>query len=98
MWTCSICQLPNADRHARFVAIDPESVIGDVNADGEFNISDIVIVQKWQLGVPDTELKDLRASDLCQDNRLDEFDLCLMIRELVEKNAESLKTEIIIKI
>lgn len=71
--------------HLSLVAIEPESVIGDVNMDGEFNISDIVIFQKWLLAVPDTELKDWRAADLCQDNRLDVFDLCLMRRELVAK-------------
>ena len=58
---------------------------GDVNGDGDFNISDIVIFQKWLLAVPDTELKDWRTADLCQDNKLDVFDLCLLRRELIAK-------------
>lgn len=55
-----------------------ERIIGDVNADGEFDISDIVIMQKWLLGAPDTKLADWKAGDICEDNKLDAFDLCLM--------------------
>ena len=66
-----------------------ESVRGDVNADGEFNVSDLVLLQKWLLAVPDTELKDWRAADLCPDNRLNVFDLCLMKRELMAQKQTS---------
>lgn len=61
----------------------PEKVKGDVNADGSFNVSDVVLLQKWLLAVPDTELKDWKAADLCDDNVLDVFDLCIMKRELL---------------
>ena len=60
-----------------------ESVRGDVNADGELNVSDLVLLQKWLLAVPDTKLADWKAADLCNDDRLDVFDLCLMRKELV---------------
>ena len=60
-----------------------ESVRGDVNADGEFNVSDLVLLQKWLLAVPDTKLADWKAADLCNDDRLDVFDLCLMRKELL---------------
>ena len=60
-----------------------ESVRGDVNADGELNVSDLVLLQKWLLAVPDTKLADWKAADLCKDDRLDVFDLCLMRKELV---------------
>lgn len=66
-----------------------ENIQGDVNADGEFNISDLVLLQRWLLDVPDTELNDWRAADLCRDNRLDVFDLCLMRSELIAKNQTS---------
>ena len=56
---------------------------GDVNSDGEFNISDVVLLQKWLLAVPDTKLSQWQAADLCHDDRLDVFDLCLMKRELL---------------
>lgn len=60
-----------------------ESVRGDVNADGEFNVSDLVLLQKWLLAVPDTKLADWKAADLCNDDRLDVFDLCFMRKELL---------------
>ena len=59
------------------------SIKGDVNADGEFDVADVVLLQKWLLAVPDTHLENWQAADLCKDNRLDVFDLCLMKRELI---------------
>lgn len=59
------------------------AVKGDVNADGEFNISDVVLMQKWLLALPDTALADWKAADLCNDDKLNVFDLCLMKRELL---------------
>lgn len=61
----------------------PEKIKGDVNADGSFNVSDVVLLQKWLLAVPDTELKDWKAADFCDDNVLDVYDLCIMKRELL---------------
>lgn len=61
----------------------PTVVKGDVNADGEFNLADVVLMQKWLLAVPDTTLNDWKAGDLCEDNRIDVFDLCLMKRLLI---------------
>ena len=59
------------------------SIPGDVYADGTFNISDVVMMQKWLLAVPDVKLEDWKAGDLCNDNILNVFDLCLMKRELI---------------
>ena len=59
------------------------SIKGDVNADGVFDVADAVLLQKWLLAVPDTHLENRKAADLCNDNRLDVFDLCLMKRELI---------------
>ena len=53
-------------------------VQGDVNKDGEFNVADVVLLQKWILAAPDTTLADWKTADLCEDNRLDIFDLCMM--------------------
>ena len=58
-------------------------VNGDCNSDGEFNISDVVLLQKWLLAVPDTHMENWQAADLCEDDRLDVFDLCLMKRQLI---------------
>ena len=62
-----------------------QSINGDVNADGQFNIADVVLTQKWLLAIPDITLTDWKAGDLCEDDRLDVFDLCLMKRKLVEQ-------------
>ena len=72
--------------HLSLVTLGNDTVKGDVNMDGEFNISDLVLLQKWLLAVPDTELKNWSAADLCNDNRLDVFDMCLMRRELFSKS------------
>lgn len=69
-----------------FMVYDPEKLQGDVNADGQFTVSDVVLLQKWILAVPNVELTDWKAADLCEDNRLDVFDLCLMKRMLIENN------------
>lgn len=61
-----------------------ESVAGDVNADGELSISDVVLMQRWLLAVPNVELANWKAGDLCEDDRLDVFDLCLMKRALIQ--------------
>ena len=60
-----------------------DSLQGDVNADGKFDIADVVLLQKWLLAVPNTKLADWKAADLYDDNRLDVFDLCLMKRKLI---------------
>ena len=75
--------------HLSLVAIDSETLMGDVNMDGEFNVSDLVMLQKWLLAVTDTELKDWKAADFCEDNRLDVFDLCLMRKHLIAKTQTS---------
>ena len=60
-----------------------DGIKGDVSGDGEFNVSDVVLLQKWLLAVPNTHLANWKAADLCKDNRLDVFDLCLMKRALI---------------
>lgn len=60
-----------------------EPATGDANGDGEFNVSDVVILQKWLLAVPDTQFADWRAANFYPDDRLDVFDLCLMKRALI---------------
>ena len=60
-----------------------ESVKCDVNLDGEFNIADVVVLQKWLLSKPDPGLKDWKAADLSDDGKLNAFDLILMRREFI---------------
>ena len=79
-----------AEKHGfSFEAIDniAERKAGDVNCDGEFDIADVVLLQKWLLSVPDTELADWKAVDFCDDDVLDVFDLCIMKREYLKETG-----------
>lgn len=60
---------------------------GDANDDGEFSVSDVVLLQKWLLAVPDAHLTNWKAVDFCNNNKLNVFDLCLMKRELIRKTV-----------
>ena len=64
------------------------SIKGDVNNDGEFNVADVVLLQKWLLAVPNTYLANWRSADLCNDDKLNVFDLCLMKRELLQQTPQ----------
>ena len=59
------------------------AVSGDVNADGSFNVADVILLQKWLLAVPDVTLADWQAADFYADGTLDVFDLCLMKQQLL---------------
>ena len=48
-----------------------------------FSVADLVAVQKYVLGKD--ELDNWQRGDLCKDNRVDTFDLCLM-RKLVSNS------------
>lgn len=61
-----------------------ESVKGDINADGAFNVADAVTLQKWLLNDSSANVKDWKAGDLCADGKLNVFDLTAM-REALSK-------------
>ncbi len=58
-----------------------EKVRGDVNADGKLSTADVIMMQKWLLGVG--KITDWQAGDLCKDSRTNAFDLSMMKRELL---------------
>ena len=62
----------------------PEKVIGDVNADGSFNVADLVMMQKFLLGAG--TLTDWKAGDLCPDERIDAYDMVMMRKLIVSSN------------
>ena len=68
-----------------FASESLQTLKGDVNADGKFDVTDAVLLQKWLLAVTDTHLANWKAGDLCEDDKLDVFDLCMMKRELIAK-------------
>lgn len=76
------------DYNINFVSLgkapEKETPTGNINGDEEFNVADVVLFQKYLLGMPDTTLSDLKNADLCADGRLDTFDLCIMKKKLVE--------------
>ena len=68
------------------ITTENSNVKGDCNSDGQFTIADVVTLQNWLLG-RNVKIKDWRAADLCKDDRLDVFDLCLMRRLLIEEGV-----------
>ena len=85
------CEKLQIGEHCKKAAVSDNKFLpkGDCNADGSFNISDVVLLQKWLLAMPGTDIADWRSCDLCRDDRLDVFDLCLMKRELVNDRMNS---------
>lgn len=69
-----------------FTGFAIENASGDVNSDGEFNIADAVMLQNYL--VRNGSLADWTAGDLCDDNRIDVFDLIAMKRKLTSADAE----------
>ncbi len=60
---------------------EKQTIEGDVNADGDFTVLDVITLQKFLLNTGD--LADSAAGDLYEDNRLDGFDLAIMKRKLL---------------
>lgn len=67
---------------------DTAFIMGDVNNDGAFSVSDVVLLQKWLLAVPDTNLDNWKAANFCKDDRLDVFDLTLMKRAMLDGESD----------
>lgn len=72
-----------ADDGGWIVPETTKNIMGDVNADGVFNIADVVMLQKWLIGAED-DLTDWKKGDFLNDGVIDVFDLCLMKRELIK--------------
>ncbi len=64
---------------------EKQNVEGDVNADGDFTATDVIMLQKWLLDAGD--ITDWQAGDLCKDEILDTFDLCRMKKLLIEQRS-----------
>ena len=56
---------------------------GDINNDGVCDRSDAVLLQKWLLGNPETQLSDWRAADMNADGKLNAVDLGIMKNKLI---------------
>lgn len=63
--------------------------VGDVNADGDFNVEDIQLLQDWLLG-RDVTLVDPYAANAVNDGELNVFDLC-MIKQLYLQKLDGIE-------
>ena len=68
-----------------WIVPESDSIIGDVNADGEFNIADVLLVQKWLLAPNDTKLTKWKAADPCENCVINTADPSLMKKQLLAK-------------
>ena len=73
---------------ATVVAVYTTDVRGDANADGQFNVVDLVLLQKWLTADRSTELSDWQSADMCSDGVIDVYDLIAMRRELLNQNKD----------
>ena len=64
---------------------ETDKVQGDVNADGKFNIADVVLLQKWILDSANVKLADWKAADLDENGMINVLDLCLMKQKLTNE-------------
>ncbi|MBE6856362.1 MAG: hypothetical protein E7500_02880 [Ruminococcus sp.] len=62
---------------------EKKEVEGDVNDDGVRNIADAVMLQNYL--VRNGNITDWQAGDLCNDSKLDVFDLVLLKKMIIEK-------------
>ena len=69
------------DNYQEFVIYDE----GDVNLDGNFDITDVVLLEKWLLHNNEIELSCWQAADLCEDGKLNTFDLCSIKQKLITR-------------
>ncbi len=63
----------------------PDTVKYDVDANGVFDINDVIALKDWLIAKPDAKLYDWEAADINKDGVLNVFDLCLMKREFLKK-------------
>ncbi len=66
--------------------LDAPTLSGDCNADEKFSLTDVVMLRKHLLGLE--SLTAPQNADLTGDGAVDGFDLAVMKRELLAKNAE----------
>jgi len=82
----NLCQWEYWSGEGQKFIIEPakndSKVRGDVNADGKFNVSDLVMMQKWILGSGD--LTDWTAGDLISDGVINVLDLSKMRAEFIK--------------
>lgn len=56
----------------------------DIDGDGKLTVADVVLLQKWILAEPYVKLANWKVADLCEDDRLDAFDMIEMRKLLIQ--------------
>ena len=65
---------------------------GDINSDGQVNVTDAVILQKFILGDKSAKISDAKAADICEDGVIDIFDMIQMKKLLVSTTGKTPET------
>ena len=64
----------------------PVNIMGDVDMNGTFTVSDAVQVQRFLLGAHDSSLVSWENADFIKDDRIDVYDFCLMRKALINQD------------
>lgn len=59
--------------------------MGDVNADGNINVADLVTMQKYLLGSSRLEADRWVLADVCHDGKIDAFDMVIMRNKVINE-------------
>ena len=55
----------------------------DINYDGRFNVADAVVLQKWLHGLGGMNMVNTKLADVCKDEVIDVFDMCVLKKKLL---------------
>ena len=81
----------NISQHFNNDAAPQQWILKNTNEDNnntkEFNKSNVVLLQKWLLAIPNAHMENWKAADLYNNNSLDIFDICLMKHKIIYKTS-----------
>lgn len=79
--TFTVTVLPDTAKDGGFFASKPAS--GDVNADGEINVMDVIAVNKYLNGAAELDADALRAADMNGDGEVTAADSLLLLKKMI---------------
>ena len=83
---------PSENTDPVFDIAPAKALKGDINADGQVNVTDAVILQKFILGDKSAKISDAKAADICEDGVIDIFDMIQMKKLLVSNTGKTPET------